>query len=123
MTFQHLNSLLWVRYSLQSNSACQSCLTLFDPINYSSVQSLSCSDSFDPMDCSMPGRLSITNFQSSLKLMSLESVMPFNHLNLCCPPSPPTTIFPSIRVFSDELDLCIRWFASGGQSIGISASA
>ena len=53
--------------------------------------------------------LSITNSQSSLKLMSIESVMPFNHIILCCPLFLPPSIFPSIRVFSIEWVLHIRW--------------
>ena len=53
--------------------------------------------------------LSITNTQSLLKLMSIESVMPSNHLILCCPPLFPASIFSSIRVFSNELVLRIRW--------------
>ena len=52
--------------------------------------------------------LSITNSQSLLRLMSIESVMPSNHLILCCPLLLPS-IFPSIRVFSNESILCIRW--------------
>ena len=51
----------------------------------------------------------ITNSQSSLKLMSIESVMPFNHLILCHPLLLLPSIFPSIRVFSNESVLCIRW--------------
>ena len=51
--------------------------------------------------------LSITNSQSLLKLMSIESVMPSNQLILCCPLLLPS-IFPSIRVFASELVLCIR---------------
>ena len=47
--------------------------------------------------------LSITNSQSSLKLMFIELVMPFNHLILCCPLLLPPSIFPSFRVFSNEL--------------------
>ena len=49
--------------------------------------------------------LSITNSQSSLKLMSIESVMPSNHFILCCPLLLLPSIFPSIRVFSNELAL------------------
>ena len=52
--------------------------------------------------------LSITNSWSPPKPMSIELVMPSNHLNLCCPLLLPS-IFPSIRVFSNESDLCIRW--------------
>ena len=73
----------------------------------------------DPMDCSSPASLSITNSQSLLKLMSIESVMPSNHLILCYPLFLLPSIFPSIRVF---FPVC--WlFASGGQSIGASALA
>ena len=53
--------------------------------------------------------LSITNSWSLLKLMSIESVMPSNHLVLCCPFLLPPSIFPSIRVFSNESVLHIRW--------------
>ena len=53
--------------------------------------------------------LSITNSRSLLKLMSIESVMPSNHLILCCPLLHPLSIFPSIRVFSNESLLHIRW--------------
>ena len=53
--------------------------------------------------------LSITSFQSLLKLMSIESVMPSNHLILCRPLLLPPSIFPSIRVFSSQSVLCIRW--------------
>ena len=61
------------------------------------------------MDCSTPGLLSITNFQSLLKLRSIESVMPANHFILCRPLLLPTSIFPSIRVFSNESILHTRW--------------
>ena len=53
--------------------------------------------------------LSITNSQSLLKLMSIESMMPSNHLILCHPLLLLSSIFPSIRVFSNESVLCIRW--------------
>ena len=53
--------------------------------------------------------LSITNSQSLLKLMPIESVMPFNHLILCCPLLLLPSIFPSIRVFSNESVVHIRW--------------
>ena len=57
----------------------------------------------------MPGLLSITNSRSSPKPMSIESVMPSNHLNLCCLLLLLPSIFPSIRVFSNESALHIRW--------------
>ena len=53
--------------------------------------------------------LSITNSQSLLTLMSIELVMPSNHLILCCPLLLLPSIFPSITVFSNESVLCIRW--------------
>ena len=61
-----------------------------------------CCCSCDPMDCS-------TISWSLLKLMSIESVMASNHLILCHPLLLSSLIFPSIRVFSNELALCIRW--------------
>ena len=67
------------------------------------------SDSATPWTAALQASLSITNSQNLLKLMfSFESVMPFNHLILSCT-RPPTSIFPSIRVFSKESVLCIRW--------------
>ena len=61
------------------------------------------------MNRSTPGLLSITNSQSLLKLMSIESVMPSNHLILCCPLFLPPSIFPRIRVLSNESFLHTRW--------------
>jgi len=88
----------------------------------------SCPTLSDPMDCSLPGSsvhgifhakvlewgaialsLSIINSQSLLKLMSIESVMPSNHLILYHPLLLLPSIFPNIRVFSNESALCIRW--------------
>ena len=65
--------------------------------------------SCDPMDCSTPASLSITNSRSLLKFMSIESMMPSNHLILCCPLLLLPSIFPSIRVFSHKSALRIRW--------------
>ena len=62
-----------------------------------------------PMDCSTPGFPVHHQSQSLLKLMSVESVMPSNHLILCCPLLLLPSIFPSIRVFSNESVLRIRW--------------
>ena len=61
------------------------------------------------MDFSMPASLSITNSWSLLKLLSFESVMSSNYLILCCPLLLQPLIFPSIRVFSNESVLHIRW--------------
>ena len=65
------------------------------------------SNSATPWTAARQASLSITNSQSLLKLMSVESVMPSNHLLLCRPLLPPS-IFSSIRVFSNESVLCIR---------------
>ena len=63
----------------------------------------------DPMTAACQDSLSITNSQSLLKLKSIKSVMPFNHLILCCPLLLLPSIFPSIRVFSNESVLRITW--------------
>ena len=77
---------------------------------FSSVQSLSRVWLFATLwIAARQASLSITNSQSSPKLISIESVMPFNHLILCCPLLLPPSIFPSIRVFSNESALRIRW--------------
>ena len=75
-----------------------------------------------PWTAAHQASLSITNSQSLLKLTSIESVMPFNHLILCCPLLPPPSIFPSIRVFSSESVLCIRWPKYWSFSLSISPS-
>jgi len=67
--------------------------------------------------------LSIKNSQSLLKFMSIESVMPSNHLILCCPLLLLPSIFPSIRVFSNESVLCIRWPKYWSFSFSISPSS
>ena len=74
------------------------------------------------MDCSMPGFLSFTISQSLLKLMSIELVMPSNHLILYHPLLLLPSIFPSIRVFSTVLALCIRWPKNRSISFSISPS-
>ena len=66
--------------------------------------------------------MSITNSQSLLKLMSIESVIPSNHLILCCPLHLLPSIFPSIRVFSNETVLRIRWLKFWSFSLSISPS-
>ena len=62
-----------------------------------------------PLTAARQASLSITDSQNLLKLMSLESVMPSNHLILCQPLLLQSSVFPSIRVFSKESVLCIRW--------------
>ena len=78
------------------------------PISFSSAAQL-CPTLCDRMDCSTKLPLSITNSQSLLKLTSIKSVMPSNHLILCHPLLLLPSIFPSIRVFSSESDLRVRW--------------
>ena len=62
-----------------------------------------------PRTAACQASLSFTISQSLLKLMSIESVMPSNHLILCCPLLLPPSVFPSLGVFSNELALHIRW--------------
>ena len=76
---------------------------------FSSVQSLTHVQLFaTPWITAHQASLSITNSQSLPKLMSIESVMPSNHLILCCPLLLLPSIFPRIRIFSNESVLCIR---------------
>ena len=94
------------------------CLFVFS----SSVQWLSCIQLFvTPWTASHHASLSITNSRSLLKLLSIESVMPSNHLIFCRPLLPPS-IFPSIRVFSNESVLRIRWPKYWSFSFSISPS-
>ena len=91
------NRLLWLllgllrfRRNFHFSSVTQSCSTLCDPRSHQVS-------------------LSISNSRSLPKLMSIESVMPSSHLILCCPLLLLPSIFPSIRVFSNESALCIKW--------------
>ena len=119
------------------NQTCISCVSCIDQqifyhcisweapsISFSSVQSLSCVRLFEtPQIAAHQASLSITKSWSLPKLMSIELVMPFNHLILCCP-----LLFP---LFSSHLQFfpasgsfpMSQFFASGGQNIGVSASA
>ena len=90
-------------------------------MSLSSVHQL-CSTLCNPMDCSMPASLSITDFRSLLKLMSIESVMPPNDLILCHPLLLLPSIFPSIGVFSNDSALRIRWPKDWSFSFSISPS-
>ena len=86
------------------------------------VQSLSHVQHFaTPWAAACHASLSFTSSQSLLRLLFIQSVMPSNHLNLCCPLLLVLSIFPSIRVFSHQN----QFYASGGQSMefGVSASA
>ena len=91
-------------------------------VQFSSVQLVSCVQLFaTPWTATHQASLSSTNSWSLLKLMSIESVMPSNHLILCHPLHLPS-IFPSIRVFSNESVLCIRWPKFWSFSFSISPS-
>ena len=87
------------------------------------VQSLSRVQLFvTPWTAAHQASLSITNSQSLFKLISIELVMPSNHLILCHPLLLLPSIFPSIRVFSNESALCIRWSKYWSFSFSISPS-
>ena len=108
---------------VQLLSHVQLCETLQDFHQYSSVQSLSRVWLFATPWTAVPqASLSITSSPSLLKLMSIELVMPFNHLILCCPLLLLPSIFPSIRVFSSKSVLCIRWPKYWNFSFSISPS-
>ena len=80
------------------------------------------SKSLTPWTVACQASLSIANYWSLLKLMCIESVMPSNHLILCRPLLLPPSIFPSIRVFSNESALPIRWPKYWSFSFNISPS-
>ena len=113
MAFSGLQNTPWSRYDFPylpsgfSNSSVQfSCVWLFAT----------------PWTSAHQASLSITNSWSLLKLMSIELVRPFNHLILCCPLLLLPSIFPSIRVFSKESVLWIRWPKYWSFSLSISPS-
>ena len=92
-------------------------------LTLTSVQSLSHVPFFEtPWTAAHKASLSITNSQSLLKLMSIELVMPSNHLILCRPLLLQPSVFPNIRVFSKESVLCIRWPKYWSFSFSISPS-
>ena len=139
--------LLWKKYVFGSSThffigffvllilSCMNCLYILEinPLSVasfailcffgSSVQSLSCVWLFvTPWTAARQASLSITNSRSTPKPMSIELVMPSNHLILCCPLLLLPSIFPSIRVFSNESGLCIRWPKCWSFSFNISPS-
>ena len=89
--------------------------------HFSSVAQ-SCPTLPDPMDCSTPGLSVHHQLPEFTQIMSIESVMPSDHLILCCPLLFPPSIFPSIRVFSNESVLRIRWPKHWSFSFRISPS-
>ena len=85
-------------------------LAFLKNLEFSLVQSLSRVQLFEtPWTTARLASLSITNSWSLLKFTSIESVLPSKHLILCCPLLLLPSVFPSIRVFSNESVLCIRW--------------
>ena len=96
---------------------------LFFPVKFQFVQSLSCVQLFmTPWTAACQASMSFTLSWSLLKLMSIELMMPSNHLIHCHSLLLPTSIFPSIRVFSNELAFCIRWPKYWSFSFSISPS-
>ena len=102
----------WTELSVQKS---------FHSVQFSSVAQ-SCPTLWNPMDCSSQASPSTANSWSLLKLMSIESVMPSNYLILCRPLLLPPSIIPSIRVFSNESVLHIRWPKYWSFSFNISPS-
>ena len=94
-----------MQWNIQFSSVAQSCPTLCDPMNRST-----------------PGLPVHPQFPESTQTLSIESVMPSNHLILCRPLLLLPSIFPSIRVFSNESALCIRWPKDWSFSFNISPS-
>ena len=92
----------------------------YSGVKFSSAQS--CPTLATPWVAARQASLSITNSRSLLKLMSMESVMPSSHLIQCCPLLVLPPIPPSIRVFSNESTLCMRWPKYWSFSFSISPS-
>ena len=91
-------------------------------VNQFSSVAQSCPTFVTPWTATLQASLCITNSWSLLKLMSIKSVMPSNHLILCHPLLLPPSIFPSIRVFSNESVLCIMWLKYWSFSFSITPS-
>ena len=112
---------LFISHSENSGLLIQTHLSFQDnnaSVHFCSVQLLFAT----PWTVARQVSLSITNFRSLLKLMSIESVMPSNHLILCYPLLLPSSIFPSIGVFSNESVLHIRWPKYSSFNFSISTS-
>ena len=102
---------------LQSMGLQKNWIQLSDSVQFSHVRLF-----VTPWTAACQANQSITNFWSLLNFMYIESVMPSNHLILCCPLLLRPSIFPSIRVFSNESVLCIRWPKYWSFSFSISPS-
>ena len=124
ITLKKSTNLLFLDCEIFRSRNCVSFLFVFSLVLYtSSVQLLSSVQLFaNPWTAAHQASLSITNSWSLLKLMSIELVMPFNHLILCHPLLLLPSIFPGIRVFSNESVLRIRWPEYWSFSFSISPS-
>ena len=116
---------LFTKYLSTTSSGPRLSLQVVIPcLQFSSVQSVSHVRLFaNPSTAACQASLSITNSQNLSKLMSIESVMPSNHPILCCPLLLPPSIIPSIRVFSNESALHIKWPKYYHFSLSISPSS
>ena len=115
--------MFWQLQFLEGTWACLHLLSPSWPYGFSSVQLHSHVRLFvTPWTAASQASLSFTISWSLLKLMSIELVMPSTHLTLCCPLLLLPSIFPSIRVFSNESVLCIRWPKFWNFSFSISPS-
>ena len=104
-----MDTYLYMTESLHRSTEIITTLLFGCSVQFSSVQSLSCVQLFaTPWTAACQASLSVTNSRSLLKLISVESVMPSNHLILCRPLLLLPSIFPSIRVFSVESALHVR---------------
>ena len=112
-------AIIWIIHLDQVGKIRSNNDSIWFSIQFSSVQSLSCVWLFaTPWTAGCQASLSITISQSLLKLMSIESVMPSNHLILCHLLLLPPSIFPTIRGYSNESVLHVRW-QSIGASVGV----
>ena len=112
-----------VHSDVHSDEICIILFTTSSSVQFSSVQLLSCIQLFaTPWTAAPQASLSITNSWNLLQLMSIESVIPSNHLILCHPLLLSPSIFPSTRVFSNESALHIRWPECWSFSFNISPS-
>ena len=118
-----LQALQWGKENKRRNETEKWTKQKISCLRFSSVQSLSCVLLCNPVDCCSQASLSITKSQSLLQLMSIESVMPSsNHFIPCRPLLLLPSICPSIRVFSNESVLGIRWPKYWSFSLSISPS-
>ena len=114
---------------MQNSFLIQNVIYVSEPTNFTHLLGFSSVQSFrrvqlfaTPWTAARQASLSITNSRSLLKLMSIELVMPSNHFMLCRPLLLPPSVFPSIRVFSKESVICIRWPKYWSFSFSISPS-